>query len=197
MLFIVNVCVLPLGECCRYQATHAQKRDPCDRRRSAQRRKSLYDPASGGPGHGIVFRRTDFAQPVEIKAKAELVGDTSLCTGRCEGDVKIKTVEHLLSRWRLGYRQCLRRFVDGRSADHGWLGGTVRVPVAVGRIEEQNKAKRFVRIKKTIRVEADDKWARFEPFEASRSVSPSISSIPQFNKATPAPRSIFSTTSFV
>src|SRR4030095_5968663 len=49
------------------------------------------------PDTGIVFRRTDFARPVEVKAKAELVGDTSLCTALVQGDVRIMTTEHLLS----------------------------------------------------------------------------------------------------
>ena len=49
------------------------------------------------PDTGIVFRRTDFARPVEIRADAELVGDTSLCTALVKGDVRVMTIEHLLS----------------------------------------------------------------------------------------------------
>ena len=46
---------------------------------------------------GIVFRRVDFDQPVEIHAKAEKVGDTSLCTALVEGSTRVMTIEHLLS----------------------------------------------------------------------------------------------------
>src|SRR6188472_2318195 len=49
------------------------------------------------PDTGIVFRRTDFARPVEIRADAELVGDTSLCTALVKADVRVMTIEHLLS----------------------------------------------------------------------------------------------------
>ncbi|RUM94943.1 MAG: UDP-3-O-[3-hydroxymyristoyl] N-acetylglucosamine deacetylase, partial [Thiothrix sp.] len=46
---------------------------------------------------GVVFRRTDLTPPVSIKATAENVGDTALSTSLTDGDVRISTVEHLLS----------------------------------------------------------------------------------------------------
>ena len=46
---------------------------------------------------GIVFRRIDLDPPVEIKASPENVGDTSLSTTLVSGEVRISTVEHLLS----------------------------------------------------------------------------------------------------
>ncbi|MBE9562397.1 MAG: UDP-3-O-acyl-N-acetylglucosamine deacetylase, partial [Proteobacteria bacterium] len=46
---------------------------------------------------GIIFRRVDLDVPVEIKARAENVGDTRLSTTLVKGEVKISTVEHLLS----------------------------------------------------------------------------------------------------
>ncbi|HSN70825.1 MAG TPA: UDP-3-O-acyl-N-acetylglucosamine deacetylase, partial [Steroidobacteraceae bacterium] len=46
---------------------------------------------------GIVFRRTDLDEPVEIAARAENVGDTMLGTTVVNGDVKVSTIEHLLS----------------------------------------------------------------------------------------------------
>ena len=49
------------------------------------------------PNSGIVFRRTDFAKPVEIKAHALLVGETSMCTALVQDDVRVMTVEHLMS----------------------------------------------------------------------------------------------------
>ena len=46
---------------------------------------------------GIVFRRVDLDEPVEIKAHPENVGDTSLSTALVSGDARVSTVEHLLS----------------------------------------------------------------------------------------------------
>src|SRR3569832_624905 len=45
----------------------------------------------------IVFRRVDLDPPVEIRARAEYVGETTLSTSLVHGDVRISTVEHLLS----------------------------------------------------------------------------------------------------
>jgi UDP-3-O-[3-hydroxymyristoyl] N-acetylglucosamine deacetylase len=49
------------------------------------------------PDTGIVFRRVDLEPPVDIEACPSNVGDTRLSTTLVNGDVKISTVEHLLS----------------------------------------------------------------------------------------------------
>ena len=49
------------------------------------------------PDTGIIFRRVDLDPIVEIKARAENVGDTTMSTSLTWKDVKISTVEHLLS----------------------------------------------------------------------------------------------------
>ena len=46
---------------------------------------------------GIVFRRVDLDPVVELYATPERVGDTRLSTTLVNGDVRISTVEHLLS----------------------------------------------------------------------------------------------------
>ena len=46
---------------------------------------------------GIVFRRVDLPQPVEIRSCCENVGDTRLSTTLVKGNVRIATIEHLLS----------------------------------------------------------------------------------------------------
>ena len=150
------------------------------------------------PDTGIVFRRTDFQRPVEIKAKAELVGDTSLCTALVQGDVTVKTVEHLLSAMAgLGIDNA---YVDLSTAEvpimDGSAGPFVFLLQSAG-IEEQNKAKRFVRIKKTIQVESGDKWARFEPFEGFKVGFTIDFNHPMFQKAVSSAEIDFSSTSFV
>ncbi|MEO5702934.1 MAG: UDP-3-O-acyl-N-acetylglucosamine deacetylase [Gammaproteobacteria bacterium] len=115
---------------------------------------------------GIVFRRTDLPVPMEIAARPENVGDTRLSTTLVQGDVRISTVEHLLSALAgLGIDNA---YVDLSAAEvpimDGSAGPFVFLIQSAG-IEEQNAHKRFIRIKRTIKVEDGDKWARFDPFE--------------------------------
>ena len=150
------------------------------------------------PDTGIVFRRTDFQRPIEIKAKAELVGDTSLCTALVQGDVRVMTVEHLLSAMAgLGIDNA---YVDLSTAEvpimDGSAGPFVFLLQSAG-IEEQNKAKRFIRIKKTIKVENGDKWARFEPFDGFKVGFTIDFNHPMFQKSVSSAEVDFSTTSFV
>ncbi|NDB24894.1 MAG: UDP-3-O-[3-hydroxymyristoyl] N-acetylglucosamine deacetylase, partial [Gammaproteobacteria bacterium] len=49
------------------------------------------------PDTGIVFRRTDLAVPVDVPARAGNVGETTLGTSLVKDDVRVSTVEHLLS----------------------------------------------------------------------------------------------------
>ena len=52
---------------------------------------------------GIRFQRTDLEQPVEIEANVRNVHSTTLATTLAKGDVKISTVEHLMSAlWAMG-----------------------------------------------------------------------------------------------
>ena len=150
------------------------------------------------PDTGIVFRRVDFAQPVEILARAEHVGETALSSTLVRGDVRIMTVEHLLSAMAgLGIDNA---YVDLSTAEvpimDGSAGPYVFLLQSAG-IEEQNVAKRFIRIKKPIRVEDGDKWARFEPFDGFK-VGFTISfNHPIITSATSSAEVDFSTTSFV
>ena len=47
--------------------------------------------------HGIWFRRTDLDEPVDIPARADAVGETTLGTTLVKDGVKVSTIEHLLS----------------------------------------------------------------------------------------------------
>ncbi len=147
---------------------------------------------------GIVFCRVDLDPPVEIKATPENVGDTRLSTSLTSGDVSISTVEHLLSAMAgLGIDNA---YVDV-SADEvpimdGSAGPFVFLLQSAG-IEEQNAAKRFIRVRKSIMVEEGDKWARFEPFDGFK-VGFSIDfDHPLFEASNQSAEVDFSTTSFV
>ncbi len=147
---------------------------------------------------GIVFRRVDLKDPVEIRACAEKVGDTSLSTTLVQEGVRVATIEHLLSALAgLGIDNA---YVDLSAAEvpimDGSAGPFVFLVQSAG-IEEQAAAKRFIRIKKPIIVRDGDKWARFEPFDGFK-VGFSIDfNHPIFTRATSSAEIDFSTTSFV
>jgi UDP-3-O-[3-hydroxymyristoyl] N-acetylglucosamine deacetylase len=150
------------------------------------------------PDTGIVFRRTDFDRPLEIRADATLVGDTSLCTALVKGDVRVMTIEHLLSAMAgLGIDNA---YVDLSTAEvpimDGSAGPFVFLLQSAG-IEEQGKAKKFVRIKSTIKVEDGDKWARFEPFEGFKVGFTIDFNHPMFQKSVSSAEIDFSSTSYV
>ena len=117
------------------------------------------------PDTGIVFRRVDLDTPVDIPAKAENVGDTRLSTTLVKDEVRISTVEHLLSAFAgLGIDNA---YVDVSAPEvpimDGSAGPFVFLIQSAG-VEEQNIAKRFIRIKRPVEVKEGDKLARFEPF---------------------------------
>ena len=118
------------------------------------------------PDTGIVFRRTDLEVPVDIKAHAANVGDTTIGTTLHSGDVKVSTVEHLLSALAgLGVDNALVELSAGEVPIMDGSAGPFVFLLQSAGIEEQSKAKRFIRIKKSVTVRDGDKWARFEPFE--------------------------------
>lgn len=115
---------------------------------------------------GIVFRRVDLDEPVDIPAKAQYVGDTRLSTTLVKDGVRISTVEHLLSAFAgLGVDNA---YVDVSAAEvpimDGSAGPFVFLIQSAG-VEEQNVPKRFIRVLEPIEVRDGDKLARFEPFD--------------------------------
>ncbi len=147
---------------------------------------------------GIIFRRIDLDDPVEIEAKPDNVGDTKLSTSLVKDGVKISTVEHLLSA--LAGFGIDNAYVD-LSADEvpimdGSAGPFVFLIQSAG-VEEQNAPKQFMRIKKKIRVEEDDKWAMFEPFEGFKVGFTIEFDHPMFHEGNCKAEIDFSTTSYV
>ncbi|ROU07490.1 UDP-3-O-acyl-N-acetylglucosamine deacetylase [Lysobacter enzymogenes] len=118
---------------------------------------------------GIVFRRTDLDPVVEMPARADLVTETTLCTGLTYGAGKVMTVEHLLSAMAgLGIDNC---YVELSAPEvpimDGSAGPFVFLLQSAG-IAEQDAPKRFIRIKHPVEVRDGDKIARFEPFDGFR-----------------------------
>jgi UDP-3-O-[3-hydroxymyristoyl] N-acetylglucosamine deacetylase len=118
---------------------------------------------------GIVFRRVDLPEPVEIKAHATLVSETRLSSCVERNDARVFTVEHLMSAFA------------GLGVDNAYVDLTAdEVPIMDGSaspfvfliqsagLEEQSAPKRFIRILQAIEVRDGDKWARFEPYDGFR-----------------------------
>jgi UDP-3-O-[3-hydroxymyristoyl] N-acetylglucosamine deacetylase len=147
---------------------------------------------------GIVFCRTDLETVTQIKARPENVGDTRLSTTLVNQDVRISTVEHLLSAMAgLGIDNA---YIDLSAAEvpimDGSAGPFVFLIQSAG-IEEQNAAKRFIRIKKPVQVKDGDKIARFEPFDGFKVGFTIEFDHPVFKSNTQHSEIDFSTTSFV
>ncbi len=125
------------------------------------------------PDTGIVFHRVDLEPVVDLKASALLVGDTRMCSCLEQGGAKVGTIEHLMSAFAgLGIDNA---HVDLDAAEVPILDGSAAPFVFLiqsAGIEEQNAAKKFIRVKRPIEVrEADrggEKWARFAPYDGYR-----------------------------
>ncbi|MEY4979561.1 MAG: hypothetical protein RLZZ352_1831 [Pseudomonadota bacterium] len=138
---------------------------------SGQRVELTLRPAP--PNTGIVFRRVDLPEPVDIPVQASAVSDTRLASTISRHGVKVFTIEHLMSAAAgLGldnlYVDITAEEVpilDGSSASFVYLlqsAGIVTQPVA----------KRFIRVLKPIEVREGEgrnlKWARLEPYHGYR-----------------------------
>ena len=161
--------------------------------------EKVYLTLSPAPANtGIVFRRVDLNPVVEIPARAENVGDTTLSTSLVAGNERVSTVEHLLSAMAgLGIDNA---FVDVSAPEvpimDGSAGPFVFLIQSAG-IEEQNAPKKFIRIKRQVTVEDEDKVASFLPFDGFK-VSFTIDfDHPVFRDRTAHAEVDFSTTSFV
>lgn len=125
------------------------------------------------PDTGIVFRRIDLPEPVEIPVRAEAVCDTRMAStispGGDPGAPRVQTIEHLMSA-------CV-----GLGLDNVYIDITAdEVPILDGSaasfvfllqsagIELQNVPKRFIRVKKPVEVRQGEgrslMWARLTPY---------------------------------
>ena len=138
------------------------------------------------PDSGIVFRRIDLDPPVELRADPFAVGDTRLASCLERDGAKIATVEHLMSA------------LSGLGIDNAWVDvDAAEIPIMDGSaapfvfliqsagIEEQKAAKKFIRVKKPVRVEEGDKWAELVPYDGFRLTFSIVFSHPVFDKSNP------------
>jgi UDP-3-O-[3-hydroxymyristoyl] N-acetylglucosamine deacetylase len=119
---------------------------------------------------GIVFRRVDLDPIVDLPARALDVGDTRMASTLHKDGAKVSTVEHLMSACAgLGIDNL---YVDLTAEEVPIMDGSASSFVFLlqqAGLQEQNAAKKFIRVKKTIEVRqgSGDReiWARLEPYE--------------------------------
>lgn len=115
---------------------------------------------------GIVFCRTDLNPTVEILACTKNIGDTTLSSCLVKNDVRISTIEHMMSAF--AGLQIDNAYVDVDAQEIPIMDGSaeplVRLIEQAG-ILEQNANKKFIRIKKTVEVKQGDKYVKLEPYD--------------------------------
>lgn len=147
---------------------------------------------------GIVFRRMDLDPVVEIPALAKNVGETTMSTTLVKGEVKVDTVEHLLSAMAgLGIDNA---YVELSASEvpimDGSAGPFVFLIQSAG-LEEQDAPKQFIRILREVTVEDGEKRATFVPFEGFKVGFEIDFDHPVFEGRTQTACVDFSSTSFV
>ena len=138
---------------------------------SGQRVELTLKPAP--PGTGIVFRRVDLAEPIDIHVSAQSVTDTRLASTISSGQAKVHTVEHLMSACAgLGIDNLV---IDITAGEVPILDGSASSFVFLlqsAGIELQKVARQFIRVLKTVEVKDGQgenvKWAKLEPYEGYR-----------------------------
>ena len=120
------------------------------------------------PDTGIVFRRVDLPEPVEIRVGADVINDTRLASTLNVGDVRVRTVEHLMSACAgLGIDNL---YVDIDGEEVPILDGSAATFVFLlesAGIESQAVPRRFLRVLKPVEIREGEgkaeKWARLDP----------------------------------
>jgi UDP-3-O-[3-hydroxymyristoyl] N-acetylglucosamine deacetylase len=114
---------------------------------------------------GIVFTRVDLNPAIEIKATPQSVGETLLSTTLIKDDVKVSTIEHLMSALAgLGIDNV---YVDLDAAEVPIMDGSAAPFIFLiqsAGIETQTSPKKLVRITKPIRFENESGWAELTPY---------------------------------
>ena len=161
-------------------------------------KKVLMALRPGPVNSGIRFRRMDLDEPAEIAATAENVGETTLGTTLIQDDVRVSTIEHLLSAFAgLGIDNAMVELSASEVPIMDGSAGPFVFLLQSAGIEEQNAPKKFVRILKTVKVEEGDKWARFDPYDGFKVNFEIEFDHPVFKRRSQVASMDFSTTTFL
>ena len=134
---------------------------------SGQRVELTLRPAA--PDTGIVFRRVDLPEPVDIPVTAESVSDTRLASTISAQGATVHTIEHLMSACAgLGIDNL---YVDITAEEVPILDGSAASFVYLlqsAGIALQDAPKHFIRVLQPVEIREGEgkssKWARLEPY---------------------------------
>ena len=114
---------------------------------------------------GIEFHRVDLDPVVKLKADALSVHDTRLSTCLEQDGARVATIEHLMSAFAgMGIDNVIVELNSSEVPIMDGSAGTFIFLIQSAGIVEQQAAKKFIRIIKTVEVKDGDKWVRFEPY---------------------------------
>jgi len=124
---------------------------------------------------GIVFRRVDLEPIVQFPVSADIVGETRMASTLVKNGAKVSTVEHLMSACAgLGLDNLI---IDVSAEEIPIMDGSASSFVYLlqqAGLKEQDAARRFIRVKKTVEVRQGqgnaEKWARLEPHNGLNSI---------------------------
>jgi UDP-3-O-[3-hydroxymyristoyl] N-acetylglucosamine deacetylase len=150
------------------------------------------------PDTGVVFRRVDLDVPVDLPARAEMVGETRLSSCLVRGETKVYTVEHLMSA--LGGLGVDNVYVDIDAPEVPIMDGSAApfvLLVQQAGLVEQAAPKKFLRVLRRVEVKDGDKWARFDRFEGYRLAFSIDFKHPVIDKSTQSVEIDFAETSYL
>ena len=116
---------------------------------------------------GVIFKRTDTTPHTEIPALNKFVSDTKMSTCISKNNIKIATIEHLLSAIAgLGIDNLLIEIdnaevpiMDGSASPFTFL------LKSAGIAQQKNHYKKFLKIKQAAHIKIEDKTASLLPFD--------------------------------
>ena len=130
--------------------------------------KMIVGPAPADTG--IVFRRTDLGEGMQVEALAENVSNTARSTTISKGEASVSTIEHILSA------------LTGMGVDNAYIDiDNVEVPILDGSakpyidaiwndgFQEQDQPRRYIEVKETVEIVNEEKGSlvRIEPADES------------------------------
>src|SRR4030095_11949089 len=137
------------------------------------------------PDTGIVFRRTDLPEPVDLPARAHLVGETRLCSCLGRREARVYTVEHLMSALSgLGIDNA---YIDIDGPEVPIMDGSAAPFVLIlqqAGIEEQAAPKKFLRVKRRVKVAKGAGRGVLEPYEGFKLAFSIVYDHPAIEKST-------------